>query len=288
MKLFSPAKLNLFFRVLRKRKDDFHEIASIYGAISLGDFLHLSLSDRDGITCNDPTIPLGDDNLIMKAIHLFRKKSRLFFHVDGNLEKRIPSEAGLGGGSSNAATTLWGLNKLLELPFSQEQLMEMGSVLGSDVPFFFSSGCAYCTGRGEKVDPLPSFPFPSLTIAKPKESLSTPLVYKHTDVGSLSSRNLKRVIESFQLGRPIFFNDLEPAAFRLKPKIASFKEQLLSLGFDQVTMTGSGTAFFCLGNVESPQLEDTSFFQERLITRKKDQWWNLTQLASLENSLMFL
>ena len=275
MKLFSPAKLNLFFKVLQKRTDGYHEIASIFGAISLGDYLHISLAPNDEISCNDPAIPLGEENLIMKAIHLFRKSSLLSFHASVNLEKHIPPEAGLGGGSSNAATTLWGLNELLDSPFSQEQLIELGGQLGSDVPFFFSNGCAHCTGRGEKIEPLPPFPFPSIIVAKPAESLSTPLVYKRTQVELLPPRDILHVIQSFHDGTPIFFNDLEPAAFQIKPQMATWKHHLQALGFNHVVMTGSGTAFFCLGNVPSPSLPNVTFYPTRLLSRKKDQWWSL-------------
>ena len=275
MKLFSPAKLNLFFKVLQKRTDGYHEIASIFVAISLGDRLHITLTTNDTISCNDPTIPLGEDNLIMKAIHLFRKRSHLSFHAAVNLDKQIPPEAGLGGGSSNAATTLWGLNKLLDTPFTQTQLIELAAELGSDVPFFFSKGCAHCTGRGEKLEPLTPFPFPSITVAKSPESLSTPLVYKHTQLDTLPPRDIPRILQSFQQGAPIFFNDLERAAFQIHPQMATYKNNLQALGFNHVVMTGSGSAFFCLGDVPSPSLQDVTFYPAHLLSRVPGRWWKL-------------
>lgn len=273
MNLFSPAKLNLFFRVLHKRSDGYHEIASIFGAISLGDDLDVSLSSRDSITCNDPTIPLGDENLVMKAIHLFRKQSGLSFHAAVQLEKRIPQQAGLGGGSSNAATTLRGLNQLLGTPFSEKELMELGGEIGSDVAFFFSQGCAFCTGRGEKITPLDPFPFPSIVVAKPHASLSTPAVYRETKAECLPPRDVQSVVRSFQEGHPILFNDLEEAAFRIQPQMALWKDHLRTLGFEQVVMTGSGTAFYCLGEAALPHHDEITFYPVHLLFRKEAEWW---------------
>ncbi len=275
MKLFSPAKLNLFFKVLHKRSDGFHEIASIFGAISLFDTLHLSLASLDSITCNDPSIPLGEDNLVMKAIHLFRKRSSRSFHASVNLEKRIPIEAGLGGGSSNAATILWGLNQLLDKPFTEEQLMEMAGEIGADVSFFFSKGCAFCTGYGHKVESLTPFPFPPIVVAKPKAALSTAAVFKQTRVEDLPKRDLPSVIQSFREGAPTFFNDLEAAAFQIKPQMATWKKKLQILGYDHVVMTGSGTSFFCLGGPRSPTLPEFTFYNAHLLQRKRDAWWSL-------------
>lgn len=275
MNFFSPAKLNLFFRVLHKRSDGYHEIASIFGAISLGDDLDISLSSSDVITCNDPTIPLGEENLVMKAIHLFRKHSGLSFHAAVQLEKRIPQQAGLGGGSSNAATTLWGLNQLVGTPFSEEELMELGGEIGSDVAFFFSQGCAYCTGRGERVSPLDPFPFPSMVVAKPHAALSTQVVYQETKAERLPPRDVQSVVRSFQEGHPILFNDLEEAAFKIQPQMAVWKDYLITLGFEQVVMTGSGTAFYCLGEVVLSPHKEITFYPVRLLSRKEGEWWHL-------------
>lgn len=278
MRLLSPAKLNLFFKVLHKRFDGYHEIASIFGAISLCDTLDLTLSSRDLIECSAPGIPLGDDNLIMKAVHHFRKRHPHPFHVHVYLKKRIPIEAGLGGGSSNAATTLWGLNQLLDAPFSEAELMEMAGEIGADVSFFFSTGCAFCTGFGERVESLPPFPFPRLVVAKPKAALSTAAVYKKTQVAKLPARDVRAVVRSFCEGVPTFFNDLEPAAFTLEPRMAVWKGELHALGFDHVVMTGSGTAFFCIGDVSSPSHPEITFFHTHLIHRQRGKWWELEMI----------
>ena len=243
MLLFSPAKINLFFRIIRKRSDGYHEIASLFQAINLFDTLRFAKDTRDSLTCSDPELTCGSDNLVMKALSLFRSRFSCSFGVKIHLEKRIPCQAGLGGGSGNAATTLWGLNEWAGRPATLSQLSEMGALLGSDVPFFLSTGTAYCTGRGEILEPV-SLPRPfEGWLAKPPFGLSTPLVYKETRVEELTPRDPREALLKY----PSFYNDLEPAAFRLDPRLLQFRKKLEQMGFASVTMTGSGTAFFCAG-----------------------------------------
>jgi 4-diphosphocytidyl-2-C-methyl-D-erythritol kinase len=263
---YSPAKINLFFRVLRKRSDGFHEIASLYQAIDLFDRISFSKSEADSLTCSDPQLSCGGDNLIVKALNLFRSHYPVPCGINIHLEKRIPMQAGLGGGSGNAATTLWGLNEWAGRPANLDQLITMGASLGSDVAFFFSHGTAYCTGRGEILEP---FTLPrSLEgwLAKPPFGLSTPLVYRETRIEELTDRDPKEILA----GYPLFYNDLEPAAFRLEPRLDSFRKQLEQMGFESVTMTGSGTAFFCIGGSRPNSIEMTPF---RSIQRDADAWF---------------
>lgn len=162
MILFSPAKINLFFRVLKKRDDGYHEIASLYQAIDLGDTLNITLNECDELSCSDPSLQTDESNLVLKAAALFRKKTALALYIKVHLHKQIPIQAGLGGGSSNAATTLWALNKLANCPASFQDLALWSCELGSDVAFFFSKGAAYCTGRGELFSSLDNFAPPCL------------------------------------------------------------------------------------------------------------------------------
>lgn len=253
MRLFSPAKLNLFFRVLKKRPDGYHEIESLYQAIDLGDYLTFSIG-KEQLTCTDPTLPCDQSNLILKAANLFRKKSGLEFGLQVHLEKNIPIQAGLGGGSSNAATTLWALNVLTGANVGVEKLKEWGAELGSDVSFFFSGGTAFCRGRGEIIEEMEPLPRLQGYLAKPPVGLSTPAVYQ-------------RVALPLPLSDQAFFNDLEPAAFSLMPELAELKDALYGMGFEQVTMTGSGTAFFCQGNVADPVLDGVRFIPVKAIQR---------------------
>ncbi len=266
MILFSPAKLNLFFRVLGKRSDQYHEIASLFQAIDLCDTVIIEKAERDALSCSDPELPCDSSNLAWKALDLFRQMFPFPFFVHIHLEKKIPMRAGLGGGSSNAATVLWGLNQLCNGPAAVEQLAVMGARLGSDVPFFFSTGTAYCTGRGEILESV-SLPQPLQGwLAKPSFGLSTPLVYKETCVDALPNRNPR---EALRAGS--FFNDLEPAAFRLEPRLIAFKNRLDAMQFDSVTMTGSGTAFFCLGK---PPAVDPALIPFCSLNRPISSWYS--------------
>ena len=271
--LFSPAKLNLFFRVLRSREDSFHEIASLFQSISLGDILHISLSEKEELFCSDPSIPVDEKNLVLKAVRLFQKKTGLSFQVKIDLQKSIPVQSGMGGGSSNAATTLWGLNELFKTNFTTKQLQEISSEIGSDVPFFFSLGTAYCKGRGEKVENLDPLPQKALWIAKPAYGLGTPEVYRNCNPSGFLARDPKQVLKLHYEGEPLYFNDLETSAFELSPPLAKLKDQLLQSGFKSAVMTGSGTAFFCFGEKNKALIPGVDFFPVHFLNREKEKWY---------------
>jgi len=258
MILFSPAKLNLFFKVHRKREDGYHEISSLYQAINLGDHLHIGLDKEDVLTCNDPHLSCDSSNLIQKAIHLFRKRAGTDVKVRCHLEKNTPVGGGLGGGSSNAATTLFAMNELTDRSLSFSELRLLSESLGSDVPFFFSHGTALCTGRGEKIEEVKPVPLTHLWVASPSFGISTREVYQRTQVEDKKE--------------DIFFNDLEKAAFSLEPRLQSIKAALEKM-FEKVVMTGSGSSFFCIGDVEKPALSGIRFFPVKCITREKEKWY---------------
>ena len=148
--LLSPAKLNLFFYIERRRPDGYHEIASLYQAIDLYDTLSFTRVEQaapqqDSLTCSDPEVPLNSSNLIFKATELFRYKTALPLYLNIALNKKIPMRAGLGGGSGNAATTLWAMNKLAGFLVEHNQLMAWAGEIGSDCSFFFwSASASWC------------------------------------------------------------------------------------------------------------------------------------------------
>lgn len=273
MKLESPAKINLFLRILRRRPDGYHELASLFQAIDLCDTLHYSFSDEDQLTCTDASIPTDNSNLVLKAVNLFRRKTHLDFGVTIYLEKRIPVQAGLGGGSSNAATTLWALNELCARPATIEQLMQWSGEIGSDIAFFLSQGTAYCTGRGEILRFLPALQKKSVSIFKPKQGLSTPEVYRKLDVISLLQRNPEAILADFLAGHFNCFNDLEVPAFSIMPELAKLQLSLKTAGFSEVLMSGSGSAFFCLGEGQLPRLANTQYFSASFINRHPHVWY---------------
>ena len=278
--LLSPAKINLFLRVYAKGSDGYHQLASLMQAISLFDRLELSLAEEDQLTCSNPAIPTDGNNLILKAAELFRQKTGLKSGLHCELEKNIPHEAGLGGGSGNAATTLWGLNELHGRPANEADLRTWSAELGSDISFFFSSGSAYCTGRGEQLRLIAPLPKRQLWVVKPSFGLSTAKVYgnyqaEHTE-DNCPSFALKQAIS----GQIQTFNDLETPAFFLEPSLRDLKDQLYAQGAQEVLMSGSGTAFFVRMD-QQPRLPDgyrayqVEFSQRALETG----WYSASSLA---------
>lgn len=272
LKLKSPAKINLFLCILSRRPDSYHELASLFQAIDLADVLSIKESHQDSLTCSDPSLSVDNSNLVSKARALFRLKTGIDCCFSIHLEKKIPIQAGLGGGSSNAATTLWGLNELCGKPASEEQLCQWGSEIGSDVSFFLSSGTAYCTGRGEVIRSLQPLPRRNIWIIKPPQGLSTPQVYNKLNISLLPSRNPEIILDAFYQEKPVYFNDLEIPAFELMPELLELKQKLENSGFTTVLMSGSGSSFFCLGE-GNIQVENHQIFQTSFIHREFGSWF---------------
>ena len=276
LSLLSPAKINLFFRVLSKRDDGYHEIASLYQAISLFDKVQFAPSSSLQFSCSDPALAIDKNNLVVKAADLFFQTSGCHKNVSIHLTKNIPMQAGLGGGSANAATVLYGLNSFYDFPLKDHELTSLGAQIGSDVAFFFSSGSAYCTGRGEVFEDI-SIPriFDQVTIVKPWYGLSTPLVFNHTSPNDLQQRDPKESLKAYVKGDPLFYNDLETPAFSILPQLKTLKSELLSRGFSNVVLCGSGTSFFCTGCGDLSGLENCSVFHVAPIYRNTRQWYEL-------------
>jgi 4-diphosphocytidyl-2-C-methyl-D-erythritol kinase len=267
--LFSPAKINCFLRVFSKGKDMYHPLASLFRTVSLGDHLTIEFSKKDQLICDTALIPLDSSNLILQAIHLFRLKTGITDRFTVNLDKKVPIEAGLGGGSSNASTTLWGLNKLCRTEVPTNRLALWSSELGSDQAFFFSLGTAYCTGRGENVTPVSISDPQEVIIVKPSYGLSTKQVF------SVYEAKKERNPFSFEKYRNQYFNDLETPAFQIKPSLELLKNKLLKGGFHTVVMSGSGTSFFCLGEGTLPSESDLNIFKCHFIERDVNEWYSV-------------
>jgi 4-diphosphocytidyl-2-C-methyl-D-erythritol kinase len=273
MKLNSPSKINLFLRILNKRPDGYHELASLFQAIDLCDFLHIDRTKADSLTCSNPSLATDSSNLIHKALRLFRAKTSINHPVSIHLEKHIPMQAGLGGGSGNAATTLWGLNQLFGKPATECELAQWAAEIGSDISFFFSHGTAYCTGRGELIRPFPPLPDTSLWIVKPSGGLSTPQVFNKLNTQKLPQRDPNDHLAFFLKGQWQCFNDLEDSAFSLMPELDRLKKQLLASGFSEVVLCGSGSSLFCRGDALMPALPHATTYRTRFIRRQLDAWF---------------
>lgn len=246
MEFFAPAKVNLSLRVLRRREDGFHEIESLMCPLSIFDTLDLSHREEGGLefTCDDPTIPAGDDNLVVRAAKLFCASCGFEPQLRIHLTKRIPHGAGLGGGSSDAATTLIGLNRLFETELSREVLSSMAADLGSDIPFFIYQSAAIIRGRGEFVEPV-AFPHElPLFLIKPPFGVPTPWAYKHWK-DSREVPGVRYEAQEFPWGTLV--NDLERPVFEKYLFLADVKTWLL--GQPEVAgalMSGSGATVFAV------------------------------------------
>ncbi|MBS0623091.1 MAG: 4-(cytidine 5'-diphospho)-2-C-methyl-D-erythritol kinase [Verrucomicrobia bacterium] len=243
--LFSPAKINLFLRVLGRRDDGYHELATLMQAVDLGDTLILKPSLHDFFSCTDPSLECDPRNLVVRALELFRTRTGRRHPLHVTLCKRIPMQAGLGGGSSNAATMLWGLNQLYHTQIPIGVLQQWGAELGADVPFFFSTGTAYCRGKGERVEDYPPLPFSKFWLYKPVTGLSTKLIFQSLDLKTCSSHAPNDLLESCYTPRPVFHNDLESVAIGLNSELSKLKQQLIPY-FSSLWMTGSGTSLIGL------------------------------------------
>eukprot|EP00667_Euglena_gracilis_P010210 EG_transcript_10380 len=264
LEAFSPSKVNLFLRILRRRSDGYHDLASLFQAISLGDRLSLRLLPEDApddvFECNMAGVPVDRTNLVLRAVDLLRQRTGVARRLHIRLAKTVPAQAGLGGGSGNAATALWAANQLFGQPATMEQLVEWSAELGSDITFFLSGGTAYCTGRGEVLTPLPPLPPQRLYIFKPDIGLSTAAVFRALDLAALSPADPQDLLAKFQAAVPTvasapsdaFVNDLEQPAFALVPELGVLRDELRGCGFPHVFMSGSGTSIVALGEPTGP------------------------------------
>lgn len=246
MQLRAPAKINLSFRILGQRADGFHEIETLMAPVSLYDELTISRSSSSGIefACDDPTLPTGADNLVVRAARLFLERTGIEAGVRIELRKHIPHGAGLGGGSSDAASILLGLNELFETAVPDQELSALAAEIGSDVPFFIYQSVAFCRGRGDMVERtrLPSA-LP-LLLLKPPFGVPTPWAYSRWK----DSRELPDVLYApQQFGELTFVNDLERPVFAKHVFLARMKMWLLAQAeVGAALLSGSGSTLLAV------------------------------------------
>lgn len=233
--------------MIGKRSDGYHEIASLLHTVSFGDYLTFVPAQSDYFTISGhEQLPKDNSNLVIKALQLFRKKtgSNQPFHI--HLQKNIPLGSGLGGGSSNAATTLWALNFISELHIPKDELQKWSTELGSDVPFFFSQGCAVCTGRGEIVEDYPFIEEKSLYLFLNEQNVNTKTVFSQV-IPPYKSRDVSQlIVDTLQKKYPCI-NELEEAACKAYPSLQHRRENVVANFAGCVFMTGSGGSFVGIG-----------------------------------------
>ena len=245
MQVLAPAKINLSLKVLRRRDDGFHEIETLISPISLADKIDIEPQSRwIDFSCDDPTLPAGDENLVVRATKAFLEKTKITSGVGIKLQKQIPHGAGLGGGSSDAASVLVALNKLFETKLSGEELAKLGSTIGSDVSFFLFELAAVCRGRGEIVSPTKLKKKFSILLLKPAFSVLSGWAYSRwQDSKEIPGISYQR--QNFD-GQD-FVNDLERPVFEKFVFLAQLKAWLLKqTEVGAALMSGSGSTVFAV------------------------------------------
>ena len=250
MQVRAPAKINLSLKILGRRSDGFHEIETLIVPVSLWDEIEIDKHPTGkGIefACNDASVPKGDDNLIVRAAKTFFERTKVKSGVSIRLTKKIPHGAGLGGGSSDAASTLLVLNELFEMKLPREALAKMAETIGSDVPFFIYQSAAICKGRGELVTQTrlrPALGGMSILLLKPEFGVSAGWAYSRWQ----NSQEIPGVrYEPQEFAGQIFVNDLERPVFEKFVFLARMKMWLLKQPeVGAALMSGSGSAMFAV------------------------------------------
>lgn len=261
----APAKLNLFLHVTGRRPDGYHLLQSVFMLVDWCDTLHFELRPAGRISREDSGISLPDDDLVVRAARLLQQAGGVAAGIHIRLEKRIPVQAGMGGGSSDAASCLLALNRLWGVGMPLSRLEEIGLALGSDVPFFLRGRNAWVEGIGEEIRPV-SLPAARFAVVKPPEGLDTALIF--SDAG-LKRDRAPAIISGFAANRdgsfPFGFgqNDLQPVAQRICPAVTQALEWLGGQGL-QARMTGSGSAVFAQMPRETTLLPAPAGWQVRV------------------------
>ena len=247
MQVLAPAKINLSLNILGRRNDGFHELDTLMAPISLYDEIRIDkrrLGKGIEFRCGDPSVPQGDDNLAVRAAKAFFAATKIEPAVSIELKKKIPHGAGLGGGSSDAASALLALNELFETKLSREALAEMAEPLGSDVPFFLFQSAAVCKGHGEMVMPVKLQRQFSILLLKPAFAVSTAWAYSHWQY----SREIPGIrYEAQEFAGQTFVNDLERPVLEKFVFLAQLKMWLLSQSeVGAGLMSGSGSTMFAV------------------------------------------
>lgn len=260
--LAAPAKINLSLRILGKRPDGFHDLETLMVPIALADEIEVSRAPGHGVvlSCNDPDLPTGTDNLCVKAAEAFREETGIAHGVAISLMKRIPHGAGLGGGSSDAAAVLKGMNELFDHPLVAEELALLAAGLGSDVPFFLHDGPTVCRGRGEILEEAPAIPERRILLIKPPFPVPTAWAYKRYAEMRESGADFTQDPLQY-LGLIEIVNDLEPPVCAKYLLLPAMKQWLLEQSaVESAFMTGSGSTMVAVikpvaGADEIPELK---------------------------------
>jgi 4-diphosphocytidyl-2-C-methyl-D-erythritol kinase len=250
MKIRSFAKINLGLEVVRKRPDGYHDIRTLYQSIDLWDGLEFfpRATSEVSLQGNDESIPWDANNLVFRAARLLQESAAVKSGMHIIVDKKIPAGRGLAGGSSNAAMTLYALNKLWGLKLTGPELAGLGSCLGADVAYFFTGGLCLGEERGDKITPLPDMPPLDCVLVLPSFPVSTAMIYGRLLPSSLTSEDkdskIMRFLEAGEVG--FLENRLEETIFSFYPQLKEIKSLFRDQGAELSLVTGSGSAVFGL------------------------------------------
>lgn len=249
----APAKINLGLDALYKRNDGYHELEMIMASVDLADRLAFELLPENKIIIETDSsfLPVDRRNHVYQAAELLKNTFGITQGVKVYIEKRIPVAAGLAGGSSDCAAALRGLNRLWKLDLSLTELAEIGSKIGSDVPYCVHGGTAFVTGRGERIEFLPSMPQCWVVLVKPKMSVSTSTIFSSLSFNSIEHpdiNGLKQAVETddYHLMANTIGNALEGVTIKRHPVVQQIKDRMMKYGADAALMSGSGPTVFAL------------------------------------------
>lgn len=267
----SYAKINLALYVLRKRQDGFHDILSLISKVDFFDLIEIKPSKTFSLKTNIEDLN-NDKNLVYKVAKVFFENAKIKDDVNIEIEKHIPLQAGLGGGSSNAAYVLLALNKMYDFPLSFDKLLSIASNIGSDCPFFlYHKPCVVCS-KGEKVYPLDFYPKPdSVIIAKPSIGVSTKLAYSNLILTKHTNINRMTLVDMLKKSGPVsvMHNDLESSVFKLYPIIERLKLTINNIAGNAL-LCGSGSSVFAFAQKAAQEkiiseLDDSYFYKTTTI-----------------------
>ncbi len=244
----APAKINLYLAVTGKRPDGYHTLHSLFCLVDLADTVSIDVTHSGmGVTCTDPTVPENEANIAYTAARAFFEKTQIETGLHIHIDKRIPVAAGLGGGSSDAAAVLKGLNRHYQEPLSNQQMHSLATAIGADVPFFLLGKAAWAKGIGDQLTPADDVPSLPVILVDPGHPLSTAAIYKNLNLRltkcTQKHKNLsfEKLLSNKGCG---LCNDLEPVAVKQCPSILDIKAQLSKLGAAGTLMSGSGSTVF--------------------------------------------
>lgn len=269
--LSSPAKVNLRLEVFGKRSDGYHNLRNLMERVSIHDEVEIKIVEKGlQVYCDHEDVPNDESNTAFKALKEILAYSSRNVGVEVNIKKRIPIASGMGGGSSNAATVIKGINHLLKLKLSKEKLIKIGQKIGSDVPFFLFEGPALAEGMGEQLSKIKTMPKLLFLIINPGIKVSTQAVYQKIN-SDRNGRRLEEIPNIYRTKRDvakILSNDLEKVTIREFPVIGEIKEEMMKNDAIASLMTGSGPTVF---GIFSDKNKLTKAY-EKLVKRAKDGW----------------